>query len=290
MNQAMDVGLTKVLDAFGIDSNTLLGHGGEAWVFALDDDRVARVNRSRKNRAQVACRTALLSELAYSGGRVHFDLPVILDTVEIEGYIVTVERRLPGRPLNQVLAELAGEARASLVRAYLEAAAQIGDLVVARSWYGDLLHTDAIRTATFREYLEKRAVQNLGAAGHIFKTVDPAQLAAALPEPDGAALVHLDAFPGNMLADGEIVTAVIDFGASSIMGDRRLDPLTAAAYLSPSITPTSTKRDRSVAQEWLVARGLADYYDAVRDWIAAYWSFARDDISLYRWCQSILVR
>jgi hypothetical protein len=289
MNRSTDVGLARVRDALGIGSSALLGQGGESWVFTLDDERIARVNRVGTRRAQVSNRTALLSELGRSVGRVPFAIPVILDTVVIEGYIVTIERRLPGRPLNQVLGELAGEARASLVRAYLDAAAQIGDLVVKRPWYGDLLHTNAIRTSSFRAYLEQRAGRNLNAAGGEFETVDPGQLAAALPEPEEAAFVHLDAFPGNTLAEGGIITAVVDFGASSIIGDRRLDPLTAAAYLAPSITPTSTKRDRSVAQEWLVARGIADYYDAVLDWIAAYWSFAKDDTSLYRWCRTILI-
>lgn len=289
MNRSNDPGLARVIDAFGIGSNALLGQGGESWVFTLDDERIARVNRAGTTRAQVSNRTDLLSELGRSAGRVPFAIPVILDTVEIESYIVTVECRLPGRPLNQVLAELAGEARASLVRSYLEAAAQLGDLVVNRPWYGDLLHTKAIRASSFRAYLKERAGQSLNAAGREFETVDPRKLAAALPEPDEGAFVHLDAFPGNMLAEGGVITAVIDFGASSIIGDRRLDPLTAAAYLAPSITPPATDRDRSVAQEWLVACDLADFYTAVQDWIAAYWSFAKDDISLYRWCRTILV-
>jgi len=92
-----------------------------------------------------------------------------------------------------------------------------------------------------------------------------------------------------MLAEGEMVTAVIDFGASTIMGDRRLDPLTAAIYLTPPITPTATARDRSVAQEWLVAHHLAEHYEAAQDWIAAYWSFAQDDPAVYQWSRAILV-
>jgi hypothetical protein len=284
-----DAGLSRVLNRLGIDFDALLGQGGESRVFALDNKRIARVNRTGTSQAQVAGRNALLSELGRSAGSVPFAIPVILDTEVIEEHIVTIEHRLPGRPLNQVLAELEGEARASLVRAYLEAAAQIGDLVVNRPWYGDLLGNEAIRTHSFRAYLKKRASRSLAAAGRDFEAVKPAQLAAALPEPHEAAFVHLDAFPGNMLADGETVTAVIDFGASTIMGDRRLDPLTAAIYLTPPITPTATDRDRSVAREWLVAHELAALYGAAQDWIAAYWSFAHDDPDVYQWCRAILV-
>ena len=77
-----------------------------------------------------------------------------LDTIEIAGSVVTIERRLPGRPMNQLLGKLAGEARDSLIRAYLEAASQIGDIIVDRPWYGDLLGKDPVHTAYFRAYLE----------------------------------------------------------------------------------------------------------------------------------------
>lgn len=289
MKGCNDDRFARVLDVFGIDSHALLGKGGESWVFALDDARIARINRPNTSRAQVDSRTALLAELGYSIEKVPFGVPVILDTIEIKGHIITIERRLPGRPLIQLLAESAGEARAVLIRAYLEAAAQIGDLVVRRPWYGDLLHTDTIRTSSYSAYLEKRAAQSLKTAGPKFKNVNPAQLAAALPEPAQKTLVHLDAYPGNMLAAGREITAVLDFGASCIIGDRLLDPLTAAVYLTPSITPTATEEDSTVAREWLVARGLASHYSAVQNWIAAYWSFAADDVSLSDWCRKILV-
>ncbi len=170
-----------------------------------------------------------------------------------------------------------------------DTAAQIGNLTIERPWYGEIMAANDIRTTSFHDYLEKRAVQSLKTAGHEFKAVDPIQLAAALPEPDKPAFVHLDAFPGNMLADGETITAVLDFGVSTIIGDRRFDPLTAVFYLAPSITPTANDRDRSVAQEWLTVYDLISHFAAVQNWIAAYWSFATDDISLHRWCRTILV-
>ena len=139
MHGPIDGGLARVLETFGIDSQHLLGQGGESWVFALDNARIARVNRPGTRRAQVDSRTALLTELGRSSESVPFAIPEILDTVAIEEHVITIERRLPGRPLIQLLAESAGETRAALIRAYLEAANQIGNLVVRRPWYGDLL-------------------------------------------------------------------------------------------------------------------------------------------------------
>jgi hypothetical protein len=289
MSRPDDAVLLRVLRVFGVGSDALLGSGGEASVYALDHDRVLRVHHRGTSREGVEGRRALLSELGKSAARVPFAVPTVLDTTACEGRFVTIEPRLPGRPLTETLGESSGDDRVSLVRAYLDAAAAIGDLVIRRPWYGELSDAGAIRTETFREYLEKRAARSLSGAGREFGGIDPRELAAALPEPAQAALVHMDAFPGNMLAEHGQVTAVLDFGTVSIVGDRRLDPLTAAAYLAPLITPTATDSDLRVARQWLADRGLDDLYEPALRWIAAFWSVARDDLRLHRWCRSILL-
>lgn len=285
----MESGFEEVMKAAGIEPDSLLGQGGEARVYALENDRVARVHHDGTSREQVAARNALLTELRRSTGCIPFAIPEVLDTHEIKRTYVTIERRLPGRPLMQVLAEAEGRTRTILIRAYLDAAAQIGDIVVARPWYGDVLKTNPVRSGAYQDYLRERATQNLAAAGPAFKHIDPARLAAALPSPQAGTLVHLDAYPGNMLSDGQAITAVLDFGASCIVGDRRLDPLTAAVYLSPLITPPVTQDDQTTAQDWLAAHGLAGFFRPAQDWLAAYWSFASNDANLHRWCRAILL-
>lgn len=123
----------------------------------------------------------------------------------------------------------------------------------------------------------------------MFEGIDPARLAAALPEPDRPSLVHLDLYPGNVLVEGQEVTAVIDFGGLPIMGDARLDPLSAVIYLTPFITPTATDRDRSLAREWLQAQDLDELFEPAERWLAARWSFATGDVRLHRWCQRVLL-
>lgn len=281
--------LARILDALGVKTHALLGQGSESWVFALDNDRIARINKGGASRSQVNRRTSLLAELCRSSQKVSFAIPAVLDTLEIEGHVITIEQRLPGRPLIELMAGVAGEMRAALIRAYLDAASQIGDLEINRPWYGDLLAAGPIRAGTYPDYLQQRAATSLKAAGPPFKHVAAASLAAALPQPDRKALVHLDGFAGNMLAEGTTITAVLDFGPSCLIGDRRLDPLAAAVYLDPAITPTAIEADHQTAQEWLAARGLARHFTAVQNWLAAYWSFAIDDTNLYKWCQRILV-
>ena len=279
---------SNLFDYLGIGAEQCLGRGGEAIVYAMDGERVARVYHPGTDPANVYARAALLDELAGNAYRVPFAIPAVLETVTYADRIVTIERRLPGRPVNELLAEATGETRAALIRSHLDAAARIGDLRVERPWAGELVGKHAIHTATFADYLAQRAEVSLSAARDLFGHVDARALADDWPEPADFTLVHLDAFTGNMLGEGDTITAVLDFGVVAICGDRRLDPLTAAAYLNPWITPTATDEDRAVAAAWVAEQGLAHLYEPARRWIAAFWSFARDDAALFEWCKTVL--
>ena len=59
------------------------------------------------------------------------------------------------------------------------------------------------------------------------------------------------------MVDENQLTGVIDFGYSSIIGDRRVNALVATAHLvTPRITPTVTADDQAIAYAWLRERDL----------------------------------
>jgi hypothetical protein len=314
-----DPGLTAVLEHLGATASTPLGRGGEATVFVLDDDRVVRVLHHGGQPGTIASRQSLVDELASKGAP--FALPRVIEAGHVGDRWYAVEQRWPGQPVARQLARLEGADRDLLVEHHLEAAAGLGDLaLVPRGWWGELIAEVPVRSAGWEDFLARRAEVSLasvagsdwpelGVAG-----VEPlaarlaAGLAAALaaapespgpPRPIGsgsgagagaARFVHLDAFAGNMLAVGPDITAVVDFGATSVAGDRRLDPLASAVYLAAAdITPTASRRDVDVAMSWLGATGLQGCYRPSRRWLAAYWSFATDDVNLQRWCRSVLL-
>ena len=284
-----DTELAPVLSTLGLTAAQWLGGGSEASVYALDTERVARIHRPGTSPERVAFRTALLTELSRSAERVPFALPTVQEERVVAGRIVTFERRLPGEPLSTVLETAGGAARTTLIEGYLDAVAHVGALEVPRPWFGDLRESDAVRAATFRAYLTERASRSLALAGPAFATVSPQALAAALPEPDKKALVHFDAFAGNVLSDGETITAILDFGTTALIGDRRLDPLTAVIYLAQEITPSATELDRATAQRWLKRHELLELFEPMQRWVAAYWAFASDDIELHAWCRRVLL-
>jgi hypothetical protein len=270
-----------VLSAFGLSASALLGSGGEASVYALDAERVLRVHRPGPERAALEGRATLLDELAANGSGLPFALPRVLDVRRVCERWVSVETRLPGRPLAGVLEQAGGAERKALVLSYLSCCARLCAVRWPGSQYGDLLADDAIRATSFREYLELRAQRNLQAAGDPFGEVDAAALAAALPEATEPAFVYLDYYPSNVLVDAGRVTAVVDFGGSVIAGEQSFGSVIAAVYLAA--------RDEPLARAWLEQEGLAGLYEPARRWLAAFWAFARDDVGLFAWCRSVLI-
>jgi len=284
-----DPALVSVLEELGIPPGAVLGHGGEAWVYALGEDRILRILHPGGRTEDISRRKDLVAEL--SRAQPPFALPEILEIGESAGRVYAVERRLPGRSVLEALDSSSGDARRHLVECYLDATASLGELhLEPRDSFGDLIVEDAIATSTWPAYLAERAAANLSRSTSDFWSIDPGGLAADLPDVTTPSFVHLDAFTGNVLTDGRRITAVIDIGSTSMAGDRRLDPLSAVVYLvAPEITPGVEPGDVDVAMAWLRAAGLHEWFDPARRWLAAFWSAAVDDPTLLGWCRGVLL-
>ncbi len=281
---------SAIFASFGVGPEAFLGRGGEAAVYALDGERVLRVQHPGTDTDQLTRTDALLHDLMTSA--VPFRLPEILEIGEIGGRTYAVERRLPGRSLLEQLRADENAKRDELIEAYLEAACALGGLrPEGWDYYGELAAPEPLRAETWREFLIARAERSLATAGYPLNQIGGPGLALDLPEPARGEFVHLDAFAGNMLTDGIGITAVMDIGYACVAGDRRLTPLAAAVYLElrPQSVPIATARDRVVAQAWLRSAGLLDLLNPARRWLAAYWAFATDDLPLQAWCRSVLL-
>jgi aminoglycoside phosphotransferase (APT) family kinase protein len=281
-----DPGLRNVLRHLGVPADSLLGHGGEAWVYALDDNRVVRVPHSGADADQLLRNHALVREL--SSGKAPFDLPRLIEVSNLNGRVFAIEQRLAGRDLLSELTTAEGTRRDKLIGSYLDTAEALGDLPLDRpDYFGDLAALNPVRTRTWREYLTAKADASL-LAGPITTVVDTAAIAADLPEPSATAFVHLDAFAGNMMTDGHRVTAVVDVGLACVAGDARMNLLAAVVNLETAHTPTATSADMDTALARLSSRGLIAYLETARAWLAAFWSFAWEDPVLISWCRSVL--
>jgi Ser/Thr protein kinase RdoA (MazF antagonist) len=284
-----DASLQQAMAYFRVGADALLGIGSEACVFALGAHQIVRIHHEGTTPEDIATRASLLDELHLSASAVPFAIPKVSSSLELAGRLITIEPRLPGQPLSRVLESSTGSARERLLISFLDCSRQLQRLRVERPWYGDLCQADPVRASSFRSYLEARARKSLEQADPAFARIDAAALAAGLPEPIQPSFVHVDLYPGNVLVEGDAVSAVVDFGGLPIVGDARLEPLSAVSYLTPFITRAATARDQSLAREWLVDQGIAEELAAAERWLAARWSFARNDAQLQRWCRVVLL-
>lgn len=275
-----------ILAALGVPDAPLLGEGGEARVYALGDHQVLRLLRPGASSAQQHSRADLLAEISAGRGKIGFATSEVERITEIEGRVAVIERRLPGVPFSKALTVTQGEERRLLLLDYLNAASQIGDIAVKRDFFGDLGPERAIRRSSYRDYLSARLELTRSLPGPLSHL--PIDNPAGIPDCSTGALVHFDIFPGNVLVDAGRVTAVIDFGATSMIADRRLDCWSAVAYLDAELSPEANARDRALAMDWLEQRGLAADFAAAKRWIASYWCFAHDDPKVSAWCSRIL--
>lgn len=278
---------TPILRALDAGHARLIGYGGEARVYAPDERRVFRLLHPGASLSATQARAAFIEEIAVGAAHLPFATPALERIVEIEGRIVVVERRLPGTPFSCLLAEVRGQERKDLLEAYLATAERIREIAVSRDGFGDLIAEPPVTRLSYRDYLRDRIAltrENAGALAHLMTDT----LADAMPDYTEGRLVHFDLFPGNVLMENGAVNAVIDFGATAMIADPRLELWSAVAYLDSEISPDATDEDRNFAMGWLAQRGLDVDYTAARRWIAAYWCFAQDDPKVMAWCRSIL--
>lgn len=271
------------------ETSELLGSGGEADVYALSDEHVVRLYRDTSPGTMDAAslRRVHLEEIASASSHLRFAVPVVLDQGTHLGRVFQIERRLRGSSMLDVLSQSEGEAREKLLVSYLETAWEVGEIAIERSFLGEIGRTDAIQTPSWQDYLSERARRSLAVSP--FEHIDPAAVSLPMGEVETVGVVHLDYFPGNVMSNGELVTAVLDWGYSTIIGDRRMNVVAAAAHLmTPRITPTVKRTDAALVMDWLNDHGLTDYFDCGIQWLAAFWTFAHNDPDALAWCRSVL--
>ncbi len=224
-----------ILAHFGIDRSRLLGAGGEARVFALDAGRVLRIVHAGD--APPDPRPAELLE-SWAGADIGVALPRVLDRGRTGRQSWTVDRRIPGRPLADVLRETPrADRRRRLLLALVDAACHLRALPIGAGGFRALCTDDppalgladlldrriGVATALTWTSLERR-VPALGR--------ERARLGEELSGREVApAFVHLDLYPGNALVEGNTITGVCDISVHALAADPVLDEVGAVCLL-----------------------------------------------------------
>ena len=286
-----------VLQRYGLAPDALLGHGGEAHVFALDPERVLRLYRGTAA-GEVAAYIRRIGALydTLDRGAVPFALPHVLE-VHAEEVAWSIERRLPGRTLDGLLDALRGDERTQAITGYVDGAADFGYLGVPTGFgdgYGALFTEELLRTDSWGDLLEARLRLQLQRGTPVLRDrvahLDAAALAileSARREPSGArTLVHGDFFPGNVLFGDDLrVSAVLDLGWLTVVGDVTHDVRSAVAFWE--VRPWSQPGDAAAlvaAARRHLGPDAADLIDRTRRFEQLRFAFVAEDEHLFAWC------
>lgn len=290
----MEAARAAVLADLGVQPADLLGSGGEAEVYALDAGRVLRLHRH-----EAAEQARAIAELCSGLDRsaVPYELPEVLEVHERDGVSWSIERRLPGRPLDGLLAGLRGMDRASGLTAYLEGAAAFGALGPPPGWpggCGELFTAERLRAQRWGDLLADRLRLQLAQGrsllvGAVPRFDDVARRLAGEARTEVAGvptLVHGDWFPGNVLVDDDLrVSAALDLGWLTVVGDPTHDVRSAAVFLE--VRPWGQAGDDAIvlaAVRRLLGTEAAHLIDRTRRFEQARFAFVADDHHLHTWC------
>ncbi len=243
----------------GLDAPIFLGAGEDAWAFALSDTEAIRIF-PHASQDFVSELVRLYERL--QGHSFSFQCPRIHEVRVHEGIVYTIEARLPGRPMGEFCRQVDGEARRRVLRNYLGALRELGEVEIGDRDFGGLSASAVWPTAgTWKEFLRRGLETSWRQVG--------LQLSDGLPDLrrivsrleilieermdwDRKSLVHGDAYPGNVLVDddGEVAT-ILDFGRYSLVGDPRLDVAIAIELteMAGGFSPEDTEFLRGLIEE-----------------------------------------
>ena len=263
----------------------------EATVYARDDATVLKVYRQPPALPNLHVLQQFYDLL--DGEDVPFALPRIFAVEDHGDAIATVERRFTGVPMTE---RISASNAASFYERYLDAAFAVGR-VRLRAPLGRLKLFDpgGISTSDDWHTFLRRFVDQAAARSAPFLRRDVGDwdgkrgaLNARLAAPyDGPmALIHGDVFPGNILMDGDQITALLDFGIFTMWGDPLWDIATACAFFD--MYGARSTRDDLLA--WATQRLGAHVRPRFALYILLYSLVAADaydptcEDGHYRWC------
>jgi hypothetical protein len=288
-----------ILNQFGLTDADRIGGGGESSVYALASDAVLRVPHTPP--ADSGGRVRLRAFLERITGRFPFATPEIAEIGPRGAW--TIERRLPGRSMLELLRTIDDDRRDTALRNYVAAMDALGAVSLPDLPYGHVLARPAVTADDWRRFARDSLAQFRGRNRMtIAKEIgDPyllfdraADMITTLPALPPKALVHGDYFPGNVLLDEHLaVSAVLDFGTFTVCGDPVLDM--AVSYLTLELIEECTADDARFVRDLITERHGAEIAPALR-FYRAYLAFSMADPAntappypkLYGWAIAML--
>jgi len=272
------------LRSLGYPVTGLLGSGMEGVVAALDEERVVKL-WDRRGRAEVDQLRTFYDAVHHAGFAL--ELPRILEVVEVDGRLLTVQARLHGHVPSADEADLVIDVLATLADLPVHP-----DMAVLPVPDGEAPFDPRLPFATSLADLVERRAPLLG--DHL-DTGTTAALASDLRSLTNVSprLVHGDLGPGNLLVSGGRPSGLLDFGYVSTVGDPAFDAAVAvvlADMFGPGADATRARIQGLVVERFGYDADRLALYRAAYGLVTASCLVAAGDGSHFRWCLDLLRR
>jgi putative membrane protein len=292
-------GEDALLAEFGTSRDRLLGAGGESEVFALDEERVLRLYRSRHEAPEPTISQLRALYGMWARRDIGVEVPLILHSGVRDGRAYTIDRRFSGRPFSGWLATAERTERRDALGTFLDAVSRLAQLPSPVPGFARLVGADApAQFGSLAELARNMLARPTGISrAHLTRDLPDvarvwdrlqAELAERVVEP---VLVHGDICPPNAYLslgpDGPVVTGIGDFSPHTVHGDFMMDVTGAVAFLE--LEPYADAAGDALWLEGLAVERFgpdtAHWIDVYRRFYGFYFSDAGDfDPALYGWC------
>lgn len=223
-----------ILDKYKITKSDFLGAGMEAEVYSYDKDKVLKLYNDRSDVNKQKTLKGFYSSIDSSS--LSYDLPYIWDTFVENDILVTIEKRIEGSNLQDLLSEMDDNEQNKIMESYLQATIELKSVKLEPALEGFTLFNDhqisLPKLHCWYELIKEIMIGKLNELEPYFKkdVVNYEAKVNQLIEILSAgyegeySLIHGDFFPGNiMVTNSGRVTGVIDFGMMTMYGDNFFD-------------------------------------------------------------------
>jgi aminoglycoside phosphotransferase (APT) family kinase protein len=280
--------VTAVFARWGHPSAELIGQGMDGVVYRLGGGLVGKVWH-RRTAGKLARLRAFYVELAAAG--LPYATPEIVAIHSADGEVVTVERELPGTPLDTALAtgtlDLATAYDVTVQAVTALASTSAGPATRA------LPVLDQPDQQSLATLVARRANDVLAAAVPGFADLLARVLVLLERRPPGDRIVHGDICPANLLVDAEgRLVSVLDWGFLTMAGDNTFDAATAAGFFD-MYGPDARRHDDALTDRFAALgydRGSMLLYRAAYAIAGATAYHADGSDGHFDWCAAVLRR
>jgi Ser/Thr protein kinase RdoA (MazF antagonist) len=295
----MEAARSDLLQKYQIAPEAWLSSGMEAEVYTYGPDAVLKLYAGTANRADLLTLQAFYNALDRQ--HVPYVLPRIHSVAEEAGFLITVEQRLAGTRLSALLPTLTTRQLDTVMQRYLSAALTVSSIAVRPAWdrykLFDPDHLSERSTGDWYQFLARFLAHKLAQVSP-YLSRDVPQFAAKvkrlqalldLPYQGEERLIHGDFCPSNLLVDDQHeITALLDFGLLTMVGDRLFDLATGWVFFDmyDALKAQVRERYRAMLLDQLgeQVRGTLERYVLIYSILSAntYSPQCRD--GHYHWC------